>query len=224
MLGDVLSLVNIQKRSKQATAFTLIGATIVLASLCLSAFKLNSLHKETVLAQQQLVGTERKLDEKKTELQGIQLQLDQMNTQLKFRQQVYSQLVERKVIPPAEISVAAEKALKDDPKLAEITPVVNIHISKPEQRKKAQEVEAKLEAIGYKVPEIEFVGRKAPNSSQVRYFFRSDVGTELRKIVELMEQSGVSVKEQFIGLEQNPPSLRPKEFEIWFGLDYPPTS
>jgi hypothetical protein len=48
------------------------------------------------------------------------------------------------------------------------------------------------------------------------------VGLELQKIADLMKQVGVPAKEQFIGLEQPPPNLRPREFEIWFGLDYPP--
>ena len=215
-------LERMEKRSRRAAPVTIVGAALVLGTLAFAAFKLDSLYHSIQAAQTELQSTEKILDAKKAELQSAQQQLDQTNAQLQFKQRVYQHLVEKKAIPPAEVATAADNALQADPKLAEITPIINIHISRPDQRKKAEEVEAKLAALGYKVPEIEFVGQRAPNASQVRYFFHNDRGPELRKIMQLMENSSVPVVEQYIGLQQLPPSLRPKQFEIWFGLNYSP--
>src|SRR5260370_38784533 len=116
---DVTALSTIERRSKLATVFTVIGASLVFGTLVLGIAKLNSLRKETIVAQRQLEDTDEKLTAKKEELLQIQRQLDQLNMQLTFRQKVYSQLVEKKLIQPAEIAVDTEKAVHKNPKFDE---------------------------------------------------------------------------------------------------------
>jgi hypothetical protein len=214
----------IEQRSKWSAGITLLGAVLILGSLLVSVLKLNAVHTETAAAQKQLDTTLETLKAKTDELNQTSQKLDALQSELSFRQNVYTQLLAKNAIPPATVSTAADNAIRQDPKLGQVTPLVNIHISREDQRQKAEEVEKKLEAIGYQVPGIEYVGKRAPNTSQVRYFFQSDSGPQLQKIEDIMKQSGAAAQPQFIGLKQPPPNLRPKVFEIWFGLDYPPAA
>jgi hypothetical protein len=220
-----LTIETIERRSKQAMVMTIVGIVVLLGTLVYGFNRLAHLREETIQVQQQLQNSTYTLQAKKAELATVQKSLEQLDTQLSFRQKVYSQLVAKKQIQPAAITNAADEAFQENPKLADVNPSVVIHISKQEQRAKAEELATKIKAMGFQVsPDIEFVGTKAPNSSQLRYFFRSDKGPELEKIEKVLQESGISAKEQFIGLQQNPPNLKPKQFEVWLGLDYSPNS
>jgi hypothetical protein len=194
----------------------------VLISFAASIVKLRTLRQATIQAQQKLNETSQQLETKQQSLTATTKKLDQLNSQLTFRQNVYAQLVAKNQIPAAAISTAADNAIQSDPNLTQIEPSVNIHISRQDQRPKAQEIQSKLAALNYQVPEIIFVGERAPRESQIRYFFKSDAGSDLLQIQQVLQQAGISAAIQFIGLQHAPPTLRPKVFEVWLGLDYVP--
>jgi len=220
---DTRLLERIERRSKWAGLVVLIGATIVLVSFGASIAKLRALRSATSQAQQKLDETSKQLDAKQQTLAATTKQLEQLNSQLKFRQTVYAQLIAKNQIPAAALSKAADSAIQSDPNFTQqIAPTVNIHISRQDQRPKAQEIQSKLEALKYQVPEIISVGERAPKESQIRYFFKSDAGPDLSQIQQALQQAGVSATLQFIGLQHAPPTLRPKVFEVWIGLDYTP--
>jgi hypothetical protein len=225
MSSPSLTIDKIERHSKQAMLMTIVGILILLGTLGYGFNRLAHLREESKQVQQQLQDSSDALQAKRAELATVQKELDQVNTQLNFRQNVYSQLVEQKLIQPAAITNAANVAFQQDPKLADVNPSVVIHISKQEQRPKAEELATQIKAIGFQVSDdIEFVGTKAPNSSQVRYFFRDDKGPQLEKIEKILQNAGISATEQFIGLQQIPPYLKPKQFEVWLGLNYAPNS
>lgn len=220
---DARVLDRIERRSKWAGLVVLFGAAIVLVSFGASIAKLRSLRAASDRAQLQFEATSKQLDAKQAALAAATKQLDQVNSQLKFRQNVYAQLLAKNQIPAAALSTAADSAIQSDPNFAQqIEPSVSIQISREDQRPKALEIQSKLQALKYQVPLIEYVGKRAPDESQLRYFFKSDAGPSLTQIEQVLQQSGINAISQFIGLQHAPPTLRPKVFEIWLGLNYTP--
>jgi hypothetical protein len=221
---DTRLLERIERRSKWAGLAVLIGAVIVLVSFASSITKLRALREATSQAKQKLDETSGELAAKQQALAASKKQLEQLDSQLKFRQTVYAQLLANNQIPAAALSTAAENAIQGNPNLVQqIPPTVSIQISRQDQRSKAQEIKSKLEALKYQVlPEIDFVGKRAPKESQIRYFFKSDASPELSHIQGVLQEIGVSATPQFIGLRYAPPTLRPRVFEVWLGLEYTP--
>lgn len=216
----------LEGRSKKAAVIAVAGALLVIVSFGVSISKLHSLRAATEAAQGKLDTINQQLSDKQTQLAETQKKLEQNKSQLAFRDSVYQQLSSANKIPAEALSAAADNAIRENPAAAQqVTPVVNVHISRQDQRPLAEEIEKKLEALGYQVPAIEYVGSKAPNDSQVRYFFKADLGADTEKLTQVMSQFGVPAKVQFIGLQKTPPTLRPRVFEIWLGRDYvPPAS
>jgi hypothetical protein len=91
-----------------------------------------------------------------------------------------------------------------------------LHISDESQRDTANLAAAKLRSAGFIVPGIEYVGQKAPNATQVRYFQRDDEqGKDLSAILKTLNAGGIKAQPQFILLPSSAAVAR--HFELWFG-------
>jgi hypothetical protein len=93
-------------------------------------------------------------------------------------------------------------------------PRVYVHIREEEDRSFARSLEEGLEANGFIVPGIERVGRRAPNTSQLRYF-RKFEEPEANEIVEVLRALGVEVKSEYIGGHERSTAIRPRHYELW---------
>lgn len=119
--------------------------------------------------------------------------------------------------PKSEVKrVAQQVAIESTARAAKATspPNVYVHIRKEEDRSFAQSLEKGLETHGFVMPGIENVGRRAPDSSQLRYFRESE-GPEAYAIVKVLTELGVEVTPQYIRGHENSTAIRPRHYELW---------
>ena len=207
-------------------ALSMIGAAVALIAIIISSVELHRIRSETIAARAELENTKAqaqieqgKLQESHLKLVAAQHDLEQVTGQLAFAQSSFAQI--RGKLPEEVIKAAIQNAATADPRSAQLTPVIYIHVAREDQRTKAKLIQQALVSAGYQVPGIEYVGAKSPQQSQLRYFIRTDYGPALEKILSQLRSLGLDVNEQFIRMASGKPqALRPNQFELWIGQTY----
>lgn len=207
---------------------SMIGTAVALLAIVFSSVELHRIRSETAAARAELETTkaqaqaeQSKLQESHLKLVAAQRDLEQVAGQLAFAQSSFAQI--RGKLPEEVIKAAIQSAATADPRSAQLTPVIYIHVAREDQRLKAKQIQQALAFAGYQVPGIEYVGAKSPNQSQLRYFIRTDYGPALEKILSQLRSMGLDVNDQFIKMASGKPqALRPNQFELWIGQSYAP--
>jgi hypothetical protein len=116
-------------------------------------------------------------------------------------------------VNPAQAQADVNKAVNANPTVAAILPRIFLHVRETSQREDASRIAAKLQAAGFVVPGIQILVQEGPKDTQVRYFHDSDKA-EAQKIADDLVASGVKdAKSVETG---GYPSIRPRQYEIWF--------
>lgn len=118
---------------------------------------------------------------------------------------------------------AAEKnnVLAESQPSAKIAPRVYFQLASDNQRPRADKLAAALRSIRFTVPAYEIVGRRAPNSGQLRWYrpandadLASTTGNRDNAIQKIREVDGPSWT--VVELRSSS-AVRPNHFELWFG-------
>ena len=110
-----------------------------------------------------------------------------------------------------------EQNIDPDVNVRQIPIRIYFQIAREDQRKHASQVASQLQARGYIVPGIEYVGRKASGPTQLRYCQSDDlVKQDLDGITRALASLNVKVEPLKIARCGN---VRPRHYEVWFG-DY----
>lgn len=192
----------VRRSARTATLLTLVSGLVVLGSLVYGAFQIRSLDTALADRHKQIDGLDRDIAAKKTALQGLETRVSDLNAVVA-------------AIPPEQVKQALSNPSVDT---SSLPARVYIHIAREDQRQAAEKAAASLRTAGFIVPGIEYVGNKAPNPSQVRYFQRADEsGSDLPRIVQTLHAAGVQANGQYVSLPSS--TARPRHFELWFGKD-----
>lgn len=203
-MNDNLDLNQIEKTSKKSVMVSGLGLIVIIAALIYSFIKLGDLQKET----ENLSEVKENL---KTEIDSLQKLKDTLSARLMVSNS--ANLVERQVD-----KVSIEQNLTDITAVA--APRVYIHISNRSQNSIAKRVATILQKNGFVVPGIENVGNKSPQVTQVRYFNNSEQEKkDVKYILGLFKKQDIRVDEQLVSLTGQS-KVRPRHYEIWFGIDY----
>lgn len=119
-------------------------------------------------------------------------------------------------LPQSVVKKAAQQVVQESRARAEALPAprVYLHIQAEEDRQQARSIEQGLEASGFDVPGIEWVGRRAPKKTELRYFRQAEEEMG-REIVEHLRTLGVEVDLKYISGYENSTGIRPRHYELW---------
>ncbi len=161
-------------------------------------------------ARRDLRNTQSQIDKKKEELAALQRDLDQKKRELDFLGKALWNAGQ------ATAMEAINKAVDDEPSLAQVAGRVYLHIREESQRPKARAIGKRLQAQGYIVPGIERLP-KGPARSEVKYFKQADAA-EGKRLAEDLRQAGVA-DAQAVYAEgyENSGRVRRRHFEVWLG-------
>lgn len=120
---------------------------------------------------------------------------------------------------PEVRKVASEVAEEADAR-SKLLPRIYIHIRAEEDRAHCAAVAAKLEQAGFVVPGIERLVDRGPDSSQVRYFRKSEE-SGARRIADILKAAGVDVRLAYVGGYEESDKIRPGHYELWFAPGQP---
>jgi hypothetical protein len=120
----------------------------------------------------------------------------------------------------SDVKIAATKIADEAKARIEHKPRIYIHVSGNEEKNAAESVEKLLEDQGWIVPGIQRVGGRSPNSSQLRYFRRSEK-PKAEEIHESLVNAGYDVSLNYISGYETSTAIRAMHFEIWFALGKP---
>ena len=182
----------------------------------------------------QLRGINREIDNKQAELQKKQRENDEIDEALRRKQEEFKKLDEKyHVLSEAvrylsddneeqadKVKTAVEKAIGSDGNKAQIPPRIYIQIAREDQRQRAAQLTSQLQARGYVVPGIEYVGRRAriPRVSELRYYPTGAAQSDIDDIVGFFRGAGIKLA-QPVQVRQAG-GVRPRHYEIWFGEDF----
>jgi hypothetical protein len=202
------------RSSRRAAVASLLGVLIVLASLAYSGWKLHALQGKVETADQ--------------ELKSKQQQIQDLDADIKVKQ-MQAQALQRTLLRAgsaspesgAQVQQALSAEIESRPETAKFLPRVWLHIREESQRAKAKPVAEALVAAGFSVPGIEFVGKKAPDKNQVRYFEKTDQATsDCKAITDTVAKLNLTFERQYIAPSADLVPIQPRHYEIWFGKDF----
>jgi septal ring factor EnvC (AmiA/AmiB activator) len=211
----------LHRASAVSRILSVLGAALALGAIVFATYRIQAINDQVTAAKQQLKDLNDSAAKKQKELAEAESKLNQVNGELAFAQATYKRIA--KDLPAGVAQHAIQEAAAADPHAATLPPVIYLHVAREDQRAKARLIQDQLRASGYTVPGIEYVGAKAPNHSQLRYFVRTDEGPMLDKVLAQLRALGVDIDSQYIKMTSEAPrALRPNQFEVWLGQDYKP--
>ena len=197
--------VDVRKSARTAALTTLISGTVVLASLCYSAFQIHSLDAKLTERVDRLNQLRKEIEPRQQRVKELELQEKALSAKVQGLNDVIA------LIPSDQFRKATDSAKAT----AKLPVRVYVHIASEKQRPAAENAATKLRNAGYIVPGIEYVGAKAPKPTQVRFFHRTDEQEpDLPGIIRTLHDAGIDAHSQFTLL---PGTVRPHQFELWFG-------
>jgi hypothetical protein len=104
------------------------------------------------------------------------------------------------------------RAVESNPSL------VYIQIADARQLEKAQKIQQELNNRGFSAPGVENVGKKAPNTTELRYFRRSDAN-KLNDITETLKESNIEAKAVYVPGYEDSKIVKPRQYELWLARD-----
>lgn len=121
---------------------------------------------------------------------------------------------------PTAVRRVAEQVVIEAEARAASQPRIYLHIQDELNREIAQKVGEELRHNSFSVPSIEFLVDGGPQSSQLRYFRKSEE-EQAEHIVEILKSTDVDVKIQYIGGYENSTIIQPQHYELWFASGEP---
>lgn len=190
-------LPQMRRAARQATLLTALSGVVVLGALGYSAWQINALDK--TLADRRAVAQqlEQDINNKQSQLNDLETRLQEQTAALRY-------------LPAPEVKRALEKSA------SAMRPRVYIQIANDGQRSLAAKAADALKAAGYEVPGVESVGTRAPKTTTVRYFVRSEESRrQAEEVVKVLQGLGVDARAQLLSIPKA--SAQPRQIEIWFG-------
>jgi septal ring factor EnvC (AmiA/AmiB activator) len=200
---------------------SMIGAALALGAIIFSGIQLHQIGSRINKAETKLSVMETQVKEIDAETQRKEKELANIQAELAFAQASYQRIADK--LPKGAAQDAILKTAMADSQSAHLTPIIYIQIARENQRSVAIQIQGKLIALGCQVPTIEYVGVRAPQHSQLRYFVQTDRGPAMQKILSQLRSNGLDINEQYIKIASDrPQALRPNQFELWLGQDFMP--
>lgn len=147
--------------------------------------------------------------------------LDQLAKQETVPNEIKDKIIEtgRRNQDLSRVAISVIQNKPDTSQETGLKPRVYIHIQDEEQRKRAREIESKLEAAGFDVPDIEIVGSRNIKVSEIRYFRDADE-SKANQAVGILQNMGISdLKARFVSGSEKSTKIRPQHYELWFSAD-----
>lgn len=203
------------QRGAQIAALASLVVFVVL--IAVTATELVDLKKEVAAVEKDLAAKDRELDAKSRQLEELDGQLEERQRKLDVVNQYYTEMARR---DPGLARSATAAVLEADPQAAEVLPRVYIHIRNERQRAQAAEVTRALEAAGFVVPGVERLVDVGPDTSELRYFRRSEAAVaDAARAAEVLRGVGLELQPKFVPGYEESKAIRARHYELWLARD-----
>jgi hypothetical protein len=185
---------------------------VFLGLITFSYFQWRKIERQIAVQRETLKQQEQDIKQNQEKIEAQKSVLDGFATVVRESPRPYTQSAEQRTVDTIELSIPKDVNTRLVPAR------VYFHITREDQRRRAAEVAPQLQANGYLVPRIEYVGRKAFGPTQLRYCSSDDtVKRDLDNITNLFAKLSIKIKPLLI---RDCGNVRPRHYEIWFGDEF----
>lgn len=220
----MIDMAKITAIRKMAQGIAVVSILLFVVLICSSGYQLHVINLKADEAQQRLTKMQEEEEKQNTiiktkeeVIKERQAKIDDLDQKYRTMNEIVSKVGNTN---PALVKQAVDQSIDSSPTAANLLPRIYVHIIDETQRDRAKQIASQLQKRGYLVPGIENVSKKVsalPNT-QLRYFSKSDQEVkDVNDIAGFLQGANVKVSRQYIGKSG---SIRPRHYEIWFGLDF----